>query len=179
MSRWDPVFTAEDTKGRNVMAACWLWLCFCLSGSLCSLVWISLPGWDEGGRPSFPLLNQAMNILSHCFAVQCAFTSTLNNYITFNKKGVEGKICSEFIKLTREKIESQLICQQQRNNSFSLGKVNANNNSHDSGNRIVRERVTFSSWLSPFPPFPKDILRSNRTEWFVLLLSAAGVHGTT
>lgn len=36
--RIDPVFTAEDTKGRNVMAACWLWLCFCLSGSLCSLV---------------------------------------------------------------------------------------------------------------------------------------------
>lgn len=30
----------------------------------------------------------------------------------FNKKGVEEKICSEFIKLTKEKILSQLIRQQ-------------------------------------------------------------------
>lgn len=82
--------------------------------------------------------------------------------IAFNKKEVEGEICSEFIKLLKKKL-SQLICQQQGNNSFSLGKVNANNNSHDSGNGIVPERVTFNSWLSPFSPFPKDILPINRT----------------
>lgn len=60
-----------------------------------------------------------------------------------------------------------MICQQQGSNSFSLGEVNANNNSCDSGNGIMLERVTFHSWLSPFPPFPKDILPNNRITWFI------------
>lgn len=64
----------------------------------------------------------------------------------------------------KTKISSQLICQWQRNNSFSFRKVNANNNSLDSGKGIVLERVTFSPWLSTFPPFPKDILLNSKTK---------------
>lgn len=96
------------------------------------------------------------------------FSSTVytdqHTLIIFHKKGVEGKVCSQ----NSPKKKIQLIGQQQRNNSFSLRKVNANNNSHDSGNKIMLQRVTFSSWLSPFPPCPKDIFPSNRTKWFIL-----------
>lgn len=87
--------------------------------------------------------------------------------ITFNKKGVEGEICSQFIKLTKEKIVSQLICQQRRNNSFSLGKMNANNNSQDSGNGVVLKKGDFQLLAPSFLPFPKDILPNNRNKWFI------------
>ena len=85
------------------------------------------------------------------------YTDQHTQWFYFIERGVEGKVCSQ----NSPKKKSQLIGQQQRNNSFSLRKVNANNNSHDSGNKIMLQRVTFSSWLSPFPPCPKDIFPSN------------------
>lgn len=83
------------------------------------------------------------------------------------EKGWRGDICSQFIKLTKDKNSSQLICQQQWNNSFSLGKENANNNSRDSGNRVVLEKGDFQL-LARSSPFPKDILPNDRGKWFIL-----------
>lgn len=109
------------------------------SGSVCSLAWISLQGWDkreaffafpeQGHEYIKPLFSSSVYIYQH------------THWLHLIKREWRGKkICSQFIKLTKEKNLSQLICQQQWNNSFSLRKVNANNNSHDSGNRIVPEK---------------------------------------
>lgn len=81
---------------------------------------------------------------------------------------MEGEICSQFIKLTKEKILSPLICQQQHNNSFSLGKTNANNNSQDSGNGVVLKKGDFQLLAPSSLPFPKDTLPNYRNKWFIL-----------
>lgn len=151
------------------MAACWLWLCPIGCGCELLVVWFSLflgvnsfAGVEWRQWHSIPFLNQAMNILSHCFLVQSTFTNL--SVIIFNKKEVEGEICSQFIKPTKEKSLSPLICQQQHNNSFSLGKTNANNNSQDSGSGVVLKKGDFQLLAPSSLPFPKDTLPNYRNK---------------
>lgn len=74
----------------------------------------------------------------------------------------ETEICSEFIKLMKERKKwSQLRHQQWRSLSFSFGKASANNNSQD-----PRSGAVFQRWHSA--PGLHLSLCVQRTKWFIL-----------
>lgn len=174
MRRWLFTCAAEETEA-NVTAA---WVCACVSPS----VWFSVPWCDSvcrggtGEWNSFPFLNQARNIWRHCSSAAYSYQHTQWSHVIKRRWREKSVLSSQ--NSWKKKFEVSWYVNSSEIIHF-LQIVNANNNSRDSGSGIVLARATFSPWLSPLPPFPKDILPNNRTEWFILAHVAAEVHGTT
>lgn len=139
-----------------------IWLLPIGCGCVSILVWFSLflsmnqfagVVWEREAFFAFP--KQGHEYIKPLFSSSVYIYQHTHGLHLIKRGWREKKICSQFIKLTKEKNLSQLICQQQWNNSFSLGKVNANNNSHDSGNRIVPEKGDFQLLALSFSSISK------------------------